>query len=101
MRARSAYTFMPRIVESKTCPSDSGHYIQSQKSGFMYLSKYGIPSLVDYLSNKGEKVFYHQVSIEKHHTYWAEIDADKRAADYFIGNGYMTIWKYERKYPTY
>ena len=23
MRARSAYTFMPRIVESKTCPSDS------------------------------------------------------------------------------
>lgn len=78
-----------------------GHYIQSQKSGFMYLSKYGIPSLVDYLSNKGEKVFYHHVSIEKHHTYWAEIDADKRAADYFIGNGYMTIWKYERKYPTY
>ena len=26
MRARSAYTFMPRIVESKTCPSDSSDF---------------------------------------------------------------------------
>lgn len=78
-----------------------GHYIQSQESGFGYLFKYGIPSLVDYLSSKEEKVFYHHVSIEKHHTHWAEIDADKRAADYFITNGYMSYWKYESDYPTY
>jgi len=45
-----------------------GHYIQSQKSGLFYLSKYGIPSLF---------------SKDQHHDHPAEQDANVRAFMYF------------------
>ena len=32
--------------------------------------------------------------------YWVEIDANKRAADYFIDKGYLAAWNY-LDYPTY
>jgi hypothetical protein len=50
-----------------------GHYIQSQKSGWFYLSKYGIPSA---LSKEGTD----------HSIHPAEQDANSRAFGYFSEN---------------
>lgn len=48
-----------------------GHVLQSRTSGFMYLPKYGIPSLF---------------STGKHSLYWTETDANARALQFFMVN---------------
>ena len=79
-----------------------GHYLQSQSSGLFYLGKYGIPSLIDYTRNSKERTTYHRIeNVSKHHIFWAEIDADSRAAQYYIKHGYLDEWSYENNYPTY
>ena len=66
-----------------------GHYIQSQKYGIFYLSRYGIPSglnCIDWL--RGDK---------KHYDHPAEQDANIRALEYFNKHidGY-TDWDFEQ-----
>lgn len=73
----------------KASPSNSlfqheyGHYLQSQASGFLYLQRYGIPSLVDAASDTDHS--YHKV----------EQDANARALMYFAKNepNYLTNGK--------
>lgn len=51
-----------------------GHHLQSKASGWMYLSKYGIPSLIDAAGNSN------------HNFHAAEQDANVRAFRYFSKN---------------
>ena len=53
-----------------------GHYIQSQKSGWGYLFKYGIPSLFNQIFDK-----------ENHYKFGIEIDANKRSFEYRCAGG--------------
>ena len=50
-----------------------GHYLQSQRSGYTYLFKYAIPSLVSAASN----------SYWGHNAHWTEQDANIRAKAYW------------------
>jgi hypothetical protein len=88
-----------------------GHYLQSQSSGWAYLFKYGIPSVIDFHKNKGKTANYLDRNgnvkiIGKHSIHDAEIDANKRAAQYFSKKGVLYYndydgWNYESKNPTY
>ena len=87
-----------------------GHYLQSQSSGWNYLIKYGIPSLIDFHKNKNNTIFYYDRygkshETNKHDVHYAEIDANKRAAQYFKDKNVLfydnTGWNYERIKPTY
>jgi hypothetical protein len=57
-----------------------GHYLQSQRNGPLYLTKYGIPSLVNATFG------------ENHKTYWVEKDANRRAYKYFSTKDGFTGW---------
>jgi RHS repeat-associated protein len=50
-----------------------GHYLQSQRSGFAYLFKYGIPSLISAATN----------DYLGHNSHWSEQDANLRARSYW------------------
>jgi hypothetical protein len=50
-----------------------GHYLQSQRSGFAYLFKYAIPSLI----SAGRH------SYSEHNNFWTEQDANRRANAYW------------------
>lgn len=50
-----------------------GHYLQSQRSGFLYLFKYAIPSLLSASRN----------SYAEHNSFWTEQDANLRAKAYW------------------
>ena len=54
-----------------------GHYLQSQSSGYLYLLKYGLPSLT---------------SPDPHPLFWTETDANNRAFKYFSGERGDTTW---------
>lgn len=96
--------------KNRTYAHEYGHYLQSQESGFGYLFEYAIPSFVDYLKNHKKEVKYLYVgdpfvgraliicTTNKHHLDEVEIDANKRAADYFFKGA---KWPYlSEGYPT-
>lgn len=96
--------------KNRTYAHEYGHYLQSQESGFGYLFEYAIPSFVDYLKNHKKEVNYLYVgdpfvgralnicTTNKHHLDEVEIDANKRAADYFFKGA---KWPYlSEGYPT-
>ena len=62
-----------------------GHYLQSQRYGPRYLTEVGIPSI--FSANKSEVIegddIYNPYKITTHKTAWFEMDANKRAANYF------------------
>ena len=60
-----SYTFM----------HEYGHYLQSQRNGFSYLFKYGIPSILG--------------------SQWTEWDANQRAANYFSKIDSSFMWRSE------
>ncbi|HPN69659.1 MAG TPA: RHS repeat-associated core domain-containing protein, partial [Saprospiraceae bacterium] len=60
-----------------------GHYLQSQSSGYLYLFKYGLPSIT---------------SPDPHRFFWTETDANRRAFNYFSTERRLTSWN-ERQYP--
>jgi RHS repeat-associated protein len=62
----------------ETFMHEYGHYIQSQKSGPLYLYKYGVPSA---LTKK-----------ESHKEFWVEMDANNRAFDYFSQYTNVAPW---------
>lgn len=81
-----------------------GHYLQSQDVGWNYLTKYGIPSIINAASNNGKKEYCWNeniksyVKVSSHQAYWTEIDANTRAQEYFrkvLGN----LWTFQDKYP--
>ena len=88
-----------------------GHYLQSQSSGLAYLFKYGIPSVIDFLKNKDIKAHYQDRNgemkeLEEHHVINVEIDANRRAAQYFSNKSVLNYsinygWDYESTNPTY
>lgn len=51
-----------------------GHYIQSQRSGIFFLSKYALPSLLTQTDLGFDG---------RHDDFWVERDASQRAFDYF------------------
>lgn len=61
-------------VENELFQHEYGHYIQSQKFGWYYLSRYGVPSAL----SKGEA--------KDHHKHPVEQDANIRAYQYFSKN---------------
>ena len=78
-----------------------GHYLQSQSVGWLFLIKYGIPSLWSAIINNGKKAYYNGRYIEAHHISSSEIEANRRSSKYFMKRGYLDQWKYEYDYPTY
>ena len=54
-----------------------GHYIQSQELGFKYLSVVGIPSLQSAIIGTLKN------DASTHRTRWFEVDANRKAAEYF------------------
>jgi RHS repeat-associated protein len=60
-----------------------GHYLQSQRSGPLYLTKYGVPSLLNAAFGWGGS---------NHKTFWAEKDANLLASRYFEGEHGFTQW---------
>ena len=77
-----------------------GHYIQSQRSGWGYLFYYGSPSLFSAIMNKGKVKKHGYRMYSAHHVFWTEINANEKAADYFISHGYLSAWNYF-DFPTY
>ncbi len=78
-----------------------GHYIQSQRSGLGYLFSHGLPSLLSAFRNKNKKACHNGGSYKAHNVFWTEIDANEKAADYFIRKGYLQKWTYSSTHPTY
>ena len=77
-----------------------GHYIQSQRTGWGYLFSHGIPSLLSANRNKGKRKKHGSDWLSAHHVFWTEIDANKKAADYFTSHGYLSTWDFS-DFPTY
>ncbi|HMW36443.1 MAG TPA: RHS repeat-associated core domain-containing protein [bacterium] len=63
-----------------------GHYLQSQRNGPLYLTKYGIPSLANAAFGSN------------HNKYWTETDANRRAERYFRVQHGFTQWN-DSYYP--
>ena len=69
-----------------------GHYLQSQSSGFGYLFKYGIPSLMSASISRKMNI----APFSTHRITTVEKDANKRAAQYF--KKYGVNWKEDKRY---
>jgi RHS repeat-associated protein len=65
-----------------------GHYIQGQKSGPLFLFKYGIPSLLTENFDTPWGLGF----AGSHDDFWVEQDANARAWDYFSKNHGLTSW---------
>ena len=76
-----------------------GHYIQSQRTGWGYLVSHGLPSLRSAIINNKKYAIINGKEYPRHHLYWTEIDANTKAADYFIRKGYLEEWTFD-VYPT-
>ena len=82
-----------------------GHYIDSQKFGFLYLPVVGLPSLFNAMGDdsaveewKGKDVKEKNIwGLNKHDIFYAETFANKLAADYF-GLHYGVEWSSKNKY---
>lgn len=71
----------------------------------------GIPSVIDFLKNKDIKAHYQDRNgemkeLEEHHVINVEIDANRRAAQYFSNKSVLNYsinygWDYESTNPTY
>ncbi len=61
-----------------------GHYLQSQRSGPLYLFKYGLPSaLTEHQAPFGLPMPRGTFYDGAHEDFWVEMDANNRAAEYF------------------
>ena len=78
---------------NKLYAHEYGHYLQSQSSGWIYLFKYGIPSLWSAIFNTKRQA-YGNGDVSLHHLYWTEKDANGRAFKYYKKKGYMDEWNF-------
>ncbi len=84
-----------------------GHYLQSQSSGWFFLQRYGIPSLIDAMKNRKNDINkvdengyipFLDPNITHHRYHATEQDANRRAFQYFMSNevGFKTTdWKHQ------